>query len=127
MAKVIQLRGVNETLLRWRRAIRHSDAAGIREYDKVIGVQSIAGNAYASTLTNTPENIAKFIAASRHNKLIMTKDRTALITTIGRTLDCWIDDREYMAELQEALELISSTGAAPNYFAEDFKRIENLF
>ena len=124
MAKILQLRGVTDTLLNWRRAVRRSGRISIRDYDKVFGVQSIAGHDYASTLINTPMNVAKFILASRHNKLIMTPSRDALITTIGRTLDASVDDREYMEELRASMDSIIAAGAAPDYFAEDFKRID---
>lgn len=125
MAKILRLQGVTDTLLNWRRAVRYSKADSIRDYDKVLGVQSIAEHQYASTLINTPMNIAKFILASRHNKVIITPDRaSALITTVGKTIDSSIDDRDYMEELRASMDSIIAAGAAPDYSAEDFKRID---
>ena len=123
MAEIISIRGMTAQVLRWQRAVRRSGIHCIKNYEELLGVQSIAGHSYVSTLKNTPQNIAKFILASRHNKLILSPERDALIMTIGKEINCTVDDRNYIKELEDAMNDLVETGAEPNYIASDFKRI----
>ena len=124
MAEIISIHGLTEQLLRWRRAVRISGIRCIKNYEELLGVQSIAGHGYVSTLKNTPQNIAKFILASRHNKLILSPERDALIVTIGKEINCTVDDRDYIKELEAAMDDLRASGAEPNYIASDFRRID---
>ncbi len=124
MADIISICGLNETILKWRRQVRLSGVRCIGSYEELLGIQSIAGHYYASSLLNTPENIAKFILASRHNKLFLSPDRSALIATIGKEINCAVDDQEYIQELEGAMEALKGSGADPDYTASDFRRFD---
>ena len=127
LTNILPLSGVDAELINWRRRVRKSMAVKISDYPEVRGVQSIAGNLYESTLINTPENIAKFILASRHNKLILSADGNALITALGRKLDRSVSDSIYIGELEAAMDVLTETGKEPNYSATGFKRISHCY
>ena len=127
LTNILPLSGVDAELISWRRRVRKSMAVKISDYPEVRGVQSIAGNLYESTLINTPENIAKFILASRHNKLILSADGNALITALGRKLDRSVSDSIYIGELEAAMDVLTETGKEPNYSATGFKRISHCY
>lgn len=125
MADIIPICGLSETVLKWRRLVRLSGTCCIGDYEELLGVQSIAGHYYVSSLVNTPENIAKFILASRHNKLFLSPDQSALIATIGKEINCAVDDRKYIQELEDAMDKLKATGADPDYTASDFRRFDS--